>query len=243
MRSKQILFVLTFLLLLTGLSHAWVQTTTEQGGKLHWSQKRTVLNLRLGCPSGGPCWNSAAAAAAADWNRAGARFEFRILSPSRPARLSCTYSDRDDLTTVAWSDTICGMAFGENTLAITGNWSRSDGVISDSDVFFNTAVLWNIYEGPRLSEVVDFQRVATHELGHVLGLAHPDEHGQRVTAIMNAGLSNIDRLQADDIAGIRAIYGRASTGSPSKGALGNPGHGTFKSGIGVISGWDVVLRG
>ena len=242
MRSKQILFVLTFLLLLTGLSHAWVQSTTEQGGKKHWSQKRATLNLRVGCPPNrpltawGPCWDDAAEDAATQWNATGAQFTFRIQSPSQPAAVSCTSDDVDGINTVVWSDTYCDMAFGDGVLATTRRWFRSTGELVDSDVHFNTNKDWTTYSGPRRSGATDFHRVAIHEFGHVLGLDHPDDHGQRVTAIMNAGISNIDRLQADDIAGIRAIYSRASTGTP-KGSLGNPGHGTFKSGIGVISGW------
>ena len=53
---------------------------------------------------------------------------------------------------------------------------------------------------------------------------------------MNSRAADNDRLQADDIAGIRAIYGRTVAAGP-KGSLENPGNRSFKSGIGVISGW------
>ena len=46
-----------------------------------------------------------------------------------------------------------------------------------------------------------------HELGHVLGLDHPDQARQTVTAIMNARVSDLDRLQADDVSGARSLYG------------------------------------
>jgi hypothetical protein len=40
-----------------------------------------------------------------------------------------------------------------------------------------------------------------------VGLDHPDEKGQRVTAIMNSRVSDIDRLKPDDIRGGQALYG------------------------------------
>ena len=52
----------------------------------------------------------------------------------------------------------------------------------------------------------DFQRVALHEFGHVLGLDHPDQFGQNVAAIMNSTISDTDALQYDDILGAYALY-------------------------------------
>ena len=41
----------------------------------------------------------------------------------------------------------------------------------------------------------------------MLGLDHPDENGQRVTALMNSIIGNLDALTADDIAGALSLYG------------------------------------
>lgn len=78
-----------------------------------------------------------------------------------------------------------------------------------------------------------------HEFGHALGLDHPDDHGQTVRAIMHSSNMNgtIERLQPDDIAGVRAIYGVRRATTTTKGTLENPGPGVTHSGIGVISGW------
>ena len=187
-------------------SLAYVQLTTPTGAGLFWPDSEVALNLRVGCPPNELCWDDAAEDAAEEWNEAGAEFTFRLQSPSRPASVAYDSSDTDSISTVVWADTHCGMAWDDTTLAITQNWFSITGELVDSDVLFNSTKDWTTYSGPLQPYAHDFHRVAIHEFGHVLGLGHPDEHGQFVNAIMNSTVSNIDQLQADDIAGIRAIY-------------------------------------
>ena len=236
--------LLPLLLILAWWLHdslAYVRTSHDGVG-LFWSDSAATLNLRLGCPPNGslsewgPCWDDAAEEAARQWNVTGANFTFRIQSPSQPANPSCDTTDR--INTVVWAGTQCGEAFGDTTLAVTQNWFRSTGELIDSDVLFNTTHSWSTYAGPQRPGVIDLHRVALHEFGHVLGLGHPDEHGQFVNAIMNSKADDTDRLQADDIAGIRAIYGSGDTGGGgNRGFLENPQPNAFKSGVGLISGW------
>jgi hypothetical protein len=89
--------------------------------------------------------------------------------------------------------------------------------MEETDTIFNTFYQWDSYRGNLRPNVMDFRRVAIHEFGHTLGLDHPDEHGQHVSAIMNSTISNLDTVQADDIAGVRSLY---NTG-PAYQALGN----------------------
>jgi hypothetical protein len=76
----------------------------------------------------------------------------------------------------------------------------------ESDVVFKASLPWDSYRG-NLRAATDFKRVALHEFGHVLGLDHPDEAGQAVTALMNSTVSNLDGLVADDLSGAQAAYG------------------------------------
>jgi hypothetical protein len=78
---------------------------------------------------------------------------------------------------------------------------------------FNNRQSFDSYRGA-LRSATDIRRVLIHELGHALGLKHPDSAGQHVTAIMNSIVSNVDAPATDDINGAQAIYG-APLGSPT----------------------------
>ena len=98
----------------------------------------------------------------------------------------------------------------------TKEYARSNGllVIVRATTILNAELCWDAYDGPlqptlwhgQLAPRLDVRRVVLHELGHVLVLEHPDEGGQDVAAIMNHTTSDLDTLQADDEAGILALY-------------------------------------
>jgi hypothetical protein len=93
--------------------------------------------------------------------------------------------------------------------------------MNEADVLFNTANSFNSFRGTAYSNYVtsgfDLHRIALHELGHVLGLDHPDEHGQTVDAIMNANISDLYTLQPDDVAGAVSLYGAPPNAPPPTG--------------------------
>ncbi|MCF6346595.1 MAG: matrixin family metalloprotease [Thiomicrorhabdus sp.] len=74
--------------------------------------------------------------------------------------------------------------------------------IAWSEIHFSEGVYWSVNG----SLGYDFLTVATHEIGHALGLGHSETVG----ALMYADYQGINSLQADDIAGIQTLYGAVS---------------------------------
>lgn len=114
--------------------------------------------------------------------------------------------EQNGINELVFASDVFGTAFEANVLAITTSF-RSGSRRTQSDIVFNTAYTWNSYRGVRQSGVVDIRRVAIHELGHMLGLDHPDESGQAVSAVMNSRVSDIDAATRDDIDGAQYLYG------------------------------------
>jgi hypothetical protein len=169
------------------------------------------LDLRLGSPEnalidGNTSWDTVIENAGAAWNNYISLVQFNryAVSPKAPAA-------SDGVNQVYWDDTVNGVPFGTFTLAITTRWTQGS-VCTEADVVFDVTKRWNSYRGPLRttaggsSFIHELFRVGEHELGHVLGLGHPDEDGQHVAAVMNSIESDTGNLTADDIEGARMLY-------------------------------------
>ncbi|MEO8438621.1 MAG: matrixin family metalloprotease [Spartobacteria bacterium] len=170
-----------------------------------WTLNRTVvMQLSLGAPKtlsdGSTSFNQSAQDALDAWNPYLAHLHLTgiLFSPVVPEA-------GDDENSVFFSSTVFGDKFGSSTLAVT-TYTFRDTVLEESDTTFNNAYTWDSYRGSLNPTIFDFQRVAIHELGHGIGLDHPDQKGQHVESVMNSHISDIDTLQADDIAGAEALY-------------------------------------
>jgi hypothetical protein len=153
-------------------------------------------------------FNAAAGAALAVWNTHVNRVRFAAVDG-----VAGPGTDGDLVNQVFFDSRYYGTRFGTDTLAITTRWYL-DAERVEGDVVFNNAFSWDSYPGTvRSNGTWDIRRVALHEFGHVLGLDHPDQHGQQVEAMMNSIIGNRDALTADDIAGAQSLYGLGVTGN------------------------------
>jgi matrixin len=177
-----------------------------------WPDGTVTMNLQLGSSppltDGSANWDESAESALAAWNAVMGREQFRVVRNS-----SADKGDGNGANNVFFANDIYGMAFGSGVLAVTTNWARRSRR-TEADVIFNDAFRWDSYDGTLRRGTQDFHRVALHEFGHVVGLDHPDEYGQTVDSVMNSHVSNVDRLQSDDIAGAQALYGAPSVVAP-----------------------------
>lgn len=187
-----------------------------------WPAGPIQLRVMLGegkTLSDGSTYNTSARSAAQAWNAllGSAQFQTEFATG--------TGAESNDRNELFFAAKIFGRDFGDGTLAVTTGFSRGNQR-TEADITFNTVYNWDSYSGNARFEgttfVPDLRRVSLHELGHVLGLGHPDEADpkQTVNAIMNSRIGNLDILTSDDTEGAQSLYG--PPGVPANDSFANP---------------------
>ncbi|HBX37579.1 MAG TPA: hypothetical protein DEG76_09935 [Pseudohongiella sp.] len=174
-----------------------------------WPGARTTIYTGIpGVSASGVPWAQAYREAAESWTSQ-TDFTFEIVPEFLDPCIGQTGSGRppDFRNGAAFGSTICGRQFNSQTIAVTVFFTEFNTLGSadlvEADIVFNSNVPFDTYDGnQRIDRVVDFRRVALHELGHVMGLAHENT----VPAIMNASIGNLFTLQQDDIDGVNVLY-------------------------------------
>ena len=211
-----------FLILLLAWLGAVILSSETRGYVLEnksWPDGTVItMQMELGAPSqtlqdGSKTWNEAASPAIDAWNA-----EMHDVQLAAAMNSTKAVASGDDVNSASFSSTVFGDSFGPGVLAVT--YYRTQGsTFKEADILFNNAQPFDSYRGGLQFNsqgkcICDIQRVFLHELGHALGLNHPDGAGQHVAAIMNSVVSDLSQLTADDEAAIQLLY-EAPTPSPA----------------------------
>ena len=115
----------------------------------------------------------------------------------------------DEQNTISWR-----RIAPRNIIAVTRLWYDAAGQIVEFDIAFNAFLKWGIDpddEGPiSLSKMYDVQNIATHEVGHVVGLADLYEDQYRELTMYGYGKTGEIikiSLEEGDISGAQYLYG------------------------------------
>jgi hypothetical protein len=168
------------------------------------------------------------------WNHAGGTIE-HIVEDTSPAQEARTDFQATDIHLMLFDETNASGYFpnGSGTVALTPVWFLADGTITDADVLFNgNGFQFTTNEQPGRFDVQD---VATHELGHFLGLDHSGWAGASLYPYVDPSVILHRSLSLDDVHGARDMY-------PAQGFASI--HGTIRRSADntVVAGAHVVAR-
>lgn len=199
-----------------------------------WPNGTINYQIRLGGTASGALidgsssWTTVVQSAFDEWNQHIANVQFTGVEAAVGGQ-----NEDDNINDLFFSDTVYGESFGGSTLAVTLNrFQGFDRPLPrvEADIVFNTNDKnWNSYRGNWRFDPEDLRRVLIHELGHALGLDHPDDIGQSVSAVMNAVAGDIDTAVTDDIQGAQSLYGASGGGGGGGGGGGSVSGGKLSN--------------
>lgn len=146
-----------------------------------WNPATTAVQVDISWPS---AWITPLANSMSTWNSASSPFSYTVGSSGHRAYAQARGT---------------GYPMGETYISGYG------GYITDADFVLNTSYSWSTTT-PANPTPWDVQSVATHELGHFLGLGHSTSATATMYSIGVIGTISMRSLESDDLSGINNIY-------------------------------------
>ena len=114
----------------------------------------------------------------------------------------------DERNAVGWARLKSGAGIA---LAATWSWENEDGRLIESDIFFSTRHAWGYFTDCAVGGGrYEVGNIATHEIGHALGLDHLSDQGKNATLYPSAPLNEV--LKRTPTTGDQAGLQRALSG-------------------------------
>ena len=210
--SKRFVFAAPLLAVLVGifgLSYSSYAFVSLQAGSLpfYWANSNVNFTINeIGDPSISDESDIAAVRLGFEaWSKVpSSRIDFNEdTSPNARAR---TDWRSDNLHTVLWDTTNESGFFGPGSglVAITPvDFDPSSGRILDADILFNGT---KPFSTSNQAGRFDIQNIATHEVGHFIGLDHSAVIGATMNPFANTSDTRLRSLEADDVAAAGSIY-------------------------------------
>jgi hypothetical protein len=188
----------------------------ESGAPLFWANSCLTINVHrtgaLNAGIGADAAQRSVQRAFEAWLSADCGGEKPSLEVVLGQQVSCGVSeyssDHHNANVVLFREDAWPYEGSEDTLGIT--WLRFDdeqkpGELWDADIEVN-AVTEPLSSGEPARDEVDLDSLLTHEVGHLLGLAHTLSAGATMLAGYVPGSTELRTLEDDDVAGVCAIY-------------------------------------
>ncbi len=221
------LFGATILILVS--SNVWAFRLISFDGKpARWDKdhisyvldQRGSKNFKNGCDTKGPCVSEREAIEISfqSWSQAsGVQVDFEEETSKIITKTG--YNKENSITWVEKGWTSQSFTPPTGALAVTiSSYKTSNNEILDSDIFFNGEYFkWGVIDTQEeeVSDVVDIQNIATHEIGHFIGLDHssediyePESKLYLATMFFASGPGETFRriLKKDDLDAARNLY-------------------------------------
>lgn len=220
MNTRRITYLVILPALLLG-SLAWgyvLEYTSPNGANLHW-QSMPVGWYMNETNAGSIKFNEALPAMAAafdSWQSvecSSLTFEYKGSSNVGTDDVGTT--NHDGKNVMIWVNESDFAQEWQDAFAVTVPvFEQASGKIVDADILFKASFNWST-SSEGLAGRPDVQSIGAHEVGHLLGLDHPDDPDSTMFPTAVEGEIHKRTLAADDIQGICKIY-------PVEGVTGYP---------------------